>query len=87
MQVLHLTLSIFFVSLTLATERDDISDLWPLVTPLLGVSSSCLIASKEYVRGLESREHWALKMLKTDFMLMVAQQSGKGPNLKVVKWW
>ena len=24
---------------------------------------------------------------KTDFKLMVAQQSGKGPNLKVVKWW
>ena len=23
----------------------------------------------------------------TDFKLMVAQQSGKGPNLKVVKWW
>ena len=26
-------------------------------------------------------------MLMTDFKLMVAQQSGKGPNLKVVKWW
>ena len=25
--------------------------------------------------------------LMTDFKLMVAQQSGKGPNLKVVKWW
>ena len=24
---------------------------------------------------------------KTDFKLMVAQQSGKGPNLEVVKWW
>ena len=24
---------------------------------------------------------------RTDFKLMVAQQSGKGPNLKVVKWW
>ena len=23
----------------------------------------------------------------TDFKLMLAQQSGKGPNLKVVKWW
>ena len=26
-------------------------------------------------------------VLMTDFKLMVAQQSGKGPNLKVVKWW
>ena len=23
----------------------------------------------------------------TDFKLLVAQQSGKGANLKVVKWW
>ena len=26
-------------------------------------------------------------VLRTDFKLMVAQQSEKGPNLKVVKWW
>ena len=75
MQVLHLTLSIFFVSLTLAAERGNISDdLWPLVTPLLGVSNSCLIASKEYVRGLESREHWALKMLESSGTLPFLQE-------------
>ena len=28
-----------------------------------------------------------LDCVKTDFKLIVAQQSGKGPNLKVVKWW
>ena len=31
--------------------------------------------------------HLKTALYKTDFKLMVAQQSGKGPNLKVVKWW
>lgn len=71
---MQLALNVFFVSLTLAAERDYRSDLWPLVTPLLGVSNSCLIASKEYARGLEASELWALKMLQSSGPLPFLQE-------------
>ena len=37
--------------------------------------------------GIPGSTFSSMKALMTDFKLMVAQQSGKGPNLKVVKWW
>ena len=61
---------------------------WDFSLQLKLLQGRCRSDMKLYVhRSYSVLSHDLSHHQKTDFNLMEAQQSGKGPNLKVAKWW
>ena len=55
--------------------------------PAAGVARLRDVTKKDFGKFVDDDNRYCYVLYKTDFKLMAAQQSGKGPNLKVVKWW